>query len=763
VARSRKPSGDTVQVRVSGEFVDVRKDDERPELAAYAFGPGGTLLASAPLTGDAVDLSVPARAGGQALRVMVGPRVEEERALAELTRVGASEQFVRVGEEAELAVDFKLYRPDWLCWLRGLCTVRGTLLKRVTSGGVPIDLPVCGAEVEIFEVDPIPLIVHRIPDAIIDKLRQIVVKPFPPPPPPPDGRVGPFPIPPEPGPDLSPVRDLIALSQSILGTGLTLRQPSPTEAAGDFVTRSELSQLASERAPELTGQARAEAKVEEAEGAVRTIALAETAPEAPDEGEVAASLYALSQSSEVRIAASQGTAAFRRALIANAVLVRPLFCIVFQQVSTQLVTTAITDDCGHFRATFSQGCSSDTPDLYFVAYRSFGFFRVPIYRPLPIACHTWWDYACGDEITLYTTSPFAITCPPCRPIVADPYWVLVMGIGDFPLSRIYGTGSTLTATATNTGLTDYGAPFGGLCRLVAEFDNRIRDDLGVMYYRVSWKKAGSLSPYVPLDGDVHRHYSHVVSGDLVLEVYPLGPHVVGGEANLYEIPPALPPTGQWVQPSKPLDTTSALFPTATLVPPGQEGIYKLRLELFDGSGNAVDIGAVGIHYVVPTSTDLSGTVYTTNAAALGLVPPPPVDTGSAFVMRLHVDNNVCSAHIADPLLNGSVAANSCGVLDYAPGDTVELDYSASHPHGFATYAFTLVRGVTPLTPPSVPAWTPVGAGAFTNSLAVSYLLGGCPVAGYAESLYVAATAIDGWRRLDEYDRNDLRAFVLSPT
>jgi hypothetical protein len=42
------------------------------------------------------------------------------------------------------------------------------------------------------------------------------------------------------------------------------------------------------------------------------------------------------------------------------------------------------------------------------------------------------------------------------------------------------------------------------------------------------------------------------------------------------------------------------------------------------------------------------------------------------------------------------------------------------------------------------------------------LLGGCVVAGFAEHLEVSATATNGWRRLWEYDAEEIRAFVLSP-
>ena len=62
--------------------------------------------------------------------------------------------------------------------------------------------------------------------------------------------------------------------------------------------------------------------------------------------------------------------------LAKPELLRPLLCWLWPPaVNMQLVATATTDDCGRFRAVFYPGCSSDTPDLYFRAYRRFGFFR----------------------------------------------------------------------------------------------------------------------------------------------------------------------------------------------------------------------------------------------------------------------------------------------------------------------------------------------------------------------------------------------------
>ena len=249
----------------------------------------------------------------------------------------------------------------------------------------------------------------------------------------------------------------------------------------------------------------------------------------------------------------------------------------------------------------------------------------------------------------------------------------------------------------------------------------------------------------------------MVGGDLVIDAYSLGPVTVGATPNLFEIPPALPPLGQWSIPDAVEDTTSAKFRTTVWAPAAQAGKYQVRVELFDTAGNPVNIGALGIKYLVPTSTDLSGTIETEDASVLGLV------FGNSFIMTLHLDNNVCSAGIGAPTLLGTPAGDNCGVLEYTPaslGSNVLMPYTASHPNGFARYNFSLYRGINLLTPPSV-SGVPVGAGSFTASETVGNLLGGWTVAGFSENLYVAATATDSWSRLSNYDAAAVRAFVLA--
>lgn len=712
-----KASGATHSLRINTTFVDRAADEKLPASAAYAWSSGGRLLAHAnidPKSGQAI-LELPAPGEPTSMRILVGPALPqgEQPDLEELLRRGAVEQHLRVEPKGNLPpLEIEIFPDAWRCWLLGRCVVKGTVLKRIVRDGIPVDLPVCHATVEIYEVDPLSLILPKLPPYVIDRLRDVIIGRIPPIP---DPLPDPFPepLPPIPEPDPPPLRT--------------------------FATQSGMRRV---------------------EGGHRI------------DAEAIDALHAASGSGSLRFAAISGSElAFRQALIEHAALIRPILCWLFPRfVAMQLIRTASTDDCGHFRTLIFKRCRNhDQPDLYFkVRQRIFGFFDVVIYAPTPIACHTWWNYTCGSEVTLHVTHPLAITCRPCPPIIAGDNWVLFMAIGNHPLSLIHGTGQSLipTTTATNRGLTSGLAPWGGTLRPRLEFDGALRESLGVKYYRLSWKRdTETNSEYKALVGDIARHYAHMGVTGLVLDAYPLGPNTVGGNGGLFEIPPSEPPLGKWSLPDLVTDHASGTFNSAAGDgTPVLDGKVQIRVELFDNAGAAVNIAAKGIRYFVPTSTDLSGTVHTVDASAPGL----NLVFGNTMVITLHANNEACNAAIAAPSIGGATADPCCGVLEYGAGDTVTMAWTASHPHGYATYGFGVVRGAQGVFGSS----GAIGGGSFSASRTVHQLMndnlplgcsvGGCTVAGFSENLSVYSMATDGWSRQSQYDDSDVRAFVLAP-
>jgi hypothetical protein len=728
MATSRDSSrGRNIAVRVS------LPDDDRAQaasLSAYAFSQGGKLLDAKPLEKGEAVVHVPLGAEGTNVRVVVGPRLEgEAQSLAELNRRGGIERHVRVDlNAAALTVEIPIQIDKILCWLRSLCFVNGTVIKRTTLGGQTIDLPICNATVEVYEVDPFLIILPKLPTPIIDRLRDIIINPIPLPDPIPDPLPGPFPgpFPPDPRPGPDPI---------FASSAPAIPKRFAIEAAQRLSPRAEAS------------------------GALDGLKSATTLQ------------FAARTASDLD---------FRRLLIDHIDLIRPIFCLFYPHLFTmRLVATAHTDDCGHFHTFFFNGCNNpDTPDLYFKVKQHFFFFDLTIYAPTPVPCYTWWNYRCGSEVTLYTHHPLAHTCPPCPPVVAGDNWVLFVAIGQTSLNAIHGNSSALqgSTNATNRGLTGGGAPFGGSLRPELLFDNALRENLGVKYYRLFWRRVGG-SEFQMLD-DVVRHYTYEVGGQPVSALYKLGPlsPPEAPVANLYEIPPSLPPQGVWGPVIAPTDYQNGVFDT-TLPAPGitydtttgneqgtdHSGKFEIRLELFDTAGNPVNIAALSIRYFVPDVDDLTGTITTVDAATLGLV------SGNSMIVTVHVDNNPTFAAIDAPSIGAASADPCCGVLGFAPGDAVTLPWRAKHKNGFATFSFQTKRvDQTVFSQGSAPVGL---VGNFSTvqdaqtlmdaNLPPGCVAGGCNVAAFASFEYVTAMATDGWSRLSGLDAWDFTAFTLT--
>jgi hypothetical protein len=706
---------------------------ERPEelqtVFAYAFSQGGKLLDMQRLDpqGNA-RLAIPVGREAQMVRLVLGPELDKENlTVAELLRRGGLDRHIAMRPNLErlppLVVEIS---PDiWRRWISRLCVVNGTLYKRVSSGGIALRLPVCNATVDIYEVDPWRLILPRLPLLELERLRDILNGPWPP-----------------------------------------VRWPIPPHPPEVFVT-------------DLLDDAHADVMLNPQPLPPRALQL-----------EAAGALRALVLPADLLIAARADRPVFERAVVAHLELLRPLLCWLYPLfVSKTRIATVTTDDCGHFRALIWRSIFDfDQPDLYFTArQRIWPGFWVTIYEPKPVACHTWWNYVCGSEVTLLTSHPLAHACPPCPPVDAPNNWVLFMAIGNTSVWRIHGVSDTTIAGGAEhdparVGLLDGSRPWGGSLRPRLEFDTSLRSDLGVFYYRVSYKRpAEPDTAWRPSTEAINRHYTRELGGDLILEQYPLGPRTVGTTPHLVEIPPGLPPVGQWSIPNAVLDTQSAVIPT-TAVAPGvafdengvplagdQGGLWQIKVELFNSAGALVDPEALGIRWRVPESTDLSGTIATRDASALGLVNAAQ----NFMVITVRVDNNPTYARIDAPQVGGSTAADQCGVMNYsARSQAVTVPFLALQIGRYAQYDFYVQRGA--VSPPEYRVISTAAASAGTMPATiplsppgdplptVGSLLDSCNLAGFTEQLYVAHLGTDGWSRLSQYDSSSARAFVLAP-
>lgn len=741
MATTRMPDSKGVELTVHADLVPGADAQQPPKMMAYAYSAGGHLQSSAPLDDKGyAALSVPIGEEDTALRLLVGPVVEPPD-LAELLRRGATEQHLRISPKVpQQRADFQVYPDIWHCWIGTQCLVRGTLLKRMVIGGISVEHPVCHAHVDVWEVDSWPILVPRLPPDVIDWLRGVIIEPDPPFPI--DPRVpGVIPLNPPPGP----------------------RPPQPGPGPDPIPMAMRSAMLPASAPATSMRAANADAAILQA---------------AHVEAQGTDLLYAAQVGSELQ---------FRESLLLYPDVIRPLLCYFYPTfITKQKIATALTDECGRFSTVFYRSClNPDAADLYFTAYQHvFPWFDLTIYAPTPVACHTHWNYVCGTPVTLVTTSPWARTCLPCPPVIAGDNWVLFMAIGRDSLKKIFGGGAA-PATATNLGLRSDGAPWGGMLRPRLEFDNALRQSLGVKYYQLSWRR-GTTGDFAPLTRDVNRHYEYEVGGLPVLEPYKLGPNYmsVGGETlALYEIPPAVPPSPgvDWSPADPVLDTQNGEFDsvlfseglsfeddgTPVAGTADESGHYQIKLDLYDAAGNQIDIAALGINYCVPSVEDLSGTVTTVNANTIAQPGGGNLVQGNSMILTLHVDNNRCWAGIGAPTTPSGAADPCCGVLKYGSGQSVTMPYVAHHPHGFADRSFVVTRSATTILSDSG------GTGSFALTRTVADMMSinlpaaclsepPCTTAAFAETLYVAAKATDGWSRLSNYDASDTRAFALTP-
>ncbi len=720
-----------LNIKVTVQLLDASKADA-PKISAYAFSSEGTLLGTAPVSPQGTaNLQIAATANDTKIRILAGPQEDKDNvSFSNLLRRGAQEKSHLLGTTKRSAeINFVIASSLWHCWLHSACFVRGTLNKRILVGGTHVDYPVCKATVEVYEVDPLWILIPRLNDSVIEQLRDLILRPQPQP---------------DPRPDL--------FRGTLPGQDLRLPDRAPTTRLNDAIPVGGPLPQSSPAHPELP--------------------------------------YLARQGSRLQL---------EQALIANPVLVRHLLCLHFPHLVTmQKVATALTDECGHFHTLFFKGCNNpDTPDLYFKAHQKlFGWFDVTIYAPKPISCYTHWNYVCGTEVNLYTSHPWAQTCSPCPPIIG-PHghnrWVAFMAIGAHGLNHIHGTSADLQpqVTTSNLGLTRTGAPWGGTLLPRLEFSNALQDT-GAVYYRLSWRRnAGNnaLPNYLPMDSGVKRYYRYDVptpTGDMpAWSPESLGPFSVadgGGSEipHLFKIPyPSVAPKGVWDVPPHITEIkehfASSAFPTNEAAPgitfddngspqgSDNSGKFQIKVDLFNATGQPIDIGAQNIVYAVPADPDEStGVINSTNAADLGLV------HGNSLIITLHIDNNRCYAGINAPTINGAEADPCCGVLVYSPADTLTMSWNPTHPNGFATQRFFVKRGTSDVINTG---WTPVNASGSPISKTVDDMLTAnpapgcedtdCPVAGFAADLYVDALATDGWTSNLGYDDHEIRAFVLS--
>jgi hypothetical protein len=679
------------------------------------------------------EIKVDPRTVGDSARLLVAPAIEsgkrETPDRAELLKqLRGHLETVRL-DPRKPEIRIEIPRPIWWPWFKlCACWVRGRLVKRVVlPNGTTLDLPICHARVTLCEIDRWPRLIRVLPDRDILRLRddllEVIRRPIPLPDPPPFAFPGPFPDVPPP-PDPTPVPPRAALGEQVL--------------------------------------ARAVRPVAASLHAAPVFRLIEEIEHAPAE-------------------------VVRARLSLGGTLLFPYLCR-FGWLDALFVThrhcfaTVTTDDEGRFAALYIHACGDeDRPDIHVSAQQLLGGVWTTIHAP-SITCGTTWNYHCGDEITVVVTDPRAQPCVPDDPVDPPPgveTWVMPHAVGAMPIA---GTGGVAPGPGwvRPDGLANYGvnidAPFGSVLGFRQQHSLSIPSD-GIYYFRWSWRR-GTSGDWTAMTTPITRSYVRDVPGPAVqfptVQLGPVGDNLFRFKTQLFNpadwgVDTSTDPAGTtyyWPIDSGMGEIYAAKWTTpgttSALLAPALADLYQVRVEVFSKTGTRVAPGPGTFRFIVPTSIAPDGTLNTRLADASEII-----DDG--FVFSLVIDNSRCTAAIAPPVISAGEADDDCGFIRYAPGASVTLAFSPAHPNGRARFSFGLTRGATPVPAAGAGgevlaavsgAYTRAGT-TFSGSFAVGTLMGTCPNAAFAETLYVAAKATDGTTRLSGYDASAVRAFALA--
>jgi hypothetical protein len=707
------------------------------ELGAFLFDARGKLLARGPVRDGktVLDVEPAALARARLLVAPTGANLPAVPTLDSLRRAEAYEPPLRLDPRIR---EYKLpvLLPElWKRWLLCLCRIPGRVVRPVEMQGRVYELPVCHARVHVCEVDPWPVILPRLPDSVILKVRDELLRERPV-----------IVRPPRPEPDPGPLlRERLLLS--------ALSEPEALER---------LHREALSLSPEALNE------------------LAESHPDRAAEVLRATSAVSIALPGALRAALSAASpTAVRTALERHAEELMPLLgsCPwIWPLLRHDEVATLITDEHGRFEARLRYPCSGDRPDVYVWVEFCIGGVWTAVYKP-PIASSTRWNYPCGEELVVRVRDARVPWCGEAPQMQAAQIGVISIG------------NAVSVAQIDGDGLAPGGRPLGGSLEPAVWFGAGLLAS-GVTHYRWSYRRLQDdgtpLEPWHACDDFVGRHYGVITPDDrLVFKVFKLGPdEAVAGE-SLFHIPPRDPPSGQWApQLNARANTASAYFVTGQ---PGNlrrlpDGLYQLKLELFRIVGGTVT-QASDLDFRIPPATK-SAPFAPDEEIAFVSAPETNVlrDAGGhvvAFTLKLRVDNSPCTAGIYAVTVPGST--QECGFLSYpVPAGAATLRFVASHPRGYGDFAFSVIRGACAVgfaAASGKTGATPVGgytldlAGAYVRAFAIDLLLGPlagtgcaqpCKRAAFAQHLHVYSRATDGWGRLDYLDAHAVIPFALVP-
>ncbi|TDH26239.1 hypothetical protein EXU57_12180 [Segetibacter sp. 3557_3] len=615
-------------------------------------------------------------------------------------------------------------------WQIRFCRVIGKVKKDFNIDGQLVVKPLCKARVHICEVDKVLFWLDKIPDNIILRIPDLILEPV---------RVRPFPIPPDPGPFFRPGLNPILPDTHVLAR--KLKSPANVRVGNPTSLNKAMPAID----PQIKQQLQ-----------------------------------------------TRNSSVIKTTIAKNIQLFHPFFCnypwIWPWLYRCDEIKTVYTDNNGRFDTPIIYWANGDKPDIYFwVEYLIDGTWAT-IYKP-PIPCFTYWDYACGSEITIKVTDP-RVRAGCNETITGEQVWV--RSIGNVSLRNIRQDDADLSPIqgmpwhriglskqpVHDLSITDNVSPFATGLHFIIKFGSGLPNN-GARYFR--WKAIKIANPdLTPFFGGTTRYLNDAIAKPYYVEYldvfgnpqtttkfHTLGP--VPGTSGLFLIPPATPlgflgetdDSAVW----QTADTISAAFDSNGLF---GDGLYQFTLELFDQHQNKI--------FREPTIYKVSqiNNSGATENATPEFITWDMINGTNDFKMVVRVDNTPAEGAIHDVQV-GSNFSGACGFIKYtnANAQQVKLSFQAHHDNHFAAFNFVTIKGNNFESCPgdtggfvfsATPGYSRTGQGEFVSTplLTPAALMGTCTKSAFSEGLYVTALHNNGYHRIAAFDVSDTNAFALEP-
>lgn len=395
---------------------------------------------------------------------------------------------------------------------------------------------------------------------------------------------------------------------------------------------------------------------------------------------------------------------------------------------------------------------------------------VTIYNGLK--AHKWHHY--GDHANLITYCRKAITCSHAE-FEGTGAFAVLDSIGSTPSYRLHTPNATgwdrVAAPGAADGLVDVEAigpncNWGGGLSLLYHFAEDMRL-IGAKYYRVSAVRTNGGAPI----GTRHYlapglwQYWEKAGADIVQKSIALGPHTVGSQENLYDIPYDFDREWRDLQYHAYLDTTNlALFPEGA-------GRYLITLEVFNAAGQLLR----------PMASPDPGGSMAANFTYRRWTQPDWVTQNVPFAGLTHMiwwDNQAAVADIVDLRLNGVQNTAQCQFISETPpnpNSEFSTGYRAYHPDPLFLWKHELwwsrgLNGDTGVLTTPYPSTANVGVlpnppqesdrKKFSVMLHDSVSGVNFPKCTFSVNLHVHVKTWNGSVRLDYLDRYDQASFAL---